>query len=81
MGSAADRWDETDPATAVFVVELQGTTCAEATPVLPTVVPAVCVDGAVTSHTITLPTTDNITYSLTRRVTRPASTRVPTRRP
>ena len=31
---------------------------------LPTVVPAVCVDGAVTSHTITLPTTDNITYSL-----------------
>ena len=37
-------WDETDPATAMFVVELQGTTCAEATPVLPTVVPAVCVE-------------------------------------
>ena len=63
-GTLPDGWTAGRPGDGDVRRDLHGTTCAEATPVLPTVVPAVCVDGAVTSHTIALPTTDNITYSL-----------------
>ena len=40
--------------------------CTVVTPVAPTVIEAVCVDGALTAPTLTLPTTDGITYTADR---------------
>ena len=44
-------------------VEFTGTTCDEVTPVAPTVTQAVCRNGVFEPPTVTLATTDGITYA------------------
>ncbi len=62
-GDLPEGWEGADTATATLEVTLIGTTCDEVTPVAPTVEAAVCVNGAVTAPTLTLATTDGVTYS------------------
>ena len=63
-GQMPAGWTQVDLVTARFTVNLVGVTCDEVTPVAPTVVPAQCVDGATTPHSVTTPTTTGITYTL-----------------
>jgi hypothetical protein len=56
-------WAQTSPTTATFTVALVAATCAEVVPGVPGIDQAECVDGAVTTPTLTLPETDGITYT------------------
>ena len=56
-------WTEVNLTTARFTVSLVGASCTSVTPAAPTVVQAVCVDGALTVPTLTLPTTTGIAYT------------------
>ena len=51
-------------ASKMFTVILPAASCAVVTPVAPTVVDAVCRGGVASVPTLTLPTTDKITYSV-----------------
>ena len=62
-GQMPDGWTQVDLVTATFTVNLVGTTCADVTPVAPSVTPAVCTGGSTTTHSITPAVTDGITYS------------------
>ncbi len=62
-GTLPDGWDEVDLVTATYTVTLTGTSCAEVTPVLPTVTQAVCRSGLLEDPTLELATTDGITYA------------------
>ena len=57
-GTILAPWTYVDPATATIVVELTGASCAEVTPVAPTVTQAVCRGGVFVPATVTLATTD-----------------------
>ena len=63
MGADAAGLDRVDNLTATYVVELVGTTCDEVTPVAPSFTQAVCRNGELVPPTLTLPTTDGITYT------------------
>ena len=64
MGSDAGGVDPDSPGDRPLHRNLVGTSCAQVTPVAPTVTPAQCVAGAATTHRITPATTTNITYTL-----------------
>jgi LPXTG-motif cell wall-anchored protein len=56
-------WTQVDLVTATFTVTLTATTCAEVTPAAPAIGQAGCVGGALTEPTLTVPTTDGVTYT------------------
>ena len=62
-GTLPAGWDEVDLVTATYAVTLTATSCAEVTPVLPTVTQAVCRSGLLEDPTLELATTDGITYA------------------
>ncbi len=53
-----------DPTRATLQIQLTGASCTAVMPAAPSVVEAVCVNGAVTAPTLTLATTDGVTYSV-----------------
>ncbi len=55
-------WTETSNSTATFTVTLAAASCAQVSPVAPTVTDAVCTSGVVTTPTLELGFTDGITY-------------------
>ncbi|WP_125777900.1 InlB B-repeat-containing protein [Antribacter gilvus] len=57
-------WVVTSPTTAEFEVVFDNVTCVEVVPVAPTVTEAVCVGGELTAPTLTLATTEGITYTV-----------------
>ncbi len=62
-GQMPEGWTRVDNLTATYAVELTGTTCDEVTPVAPSFTQAVCRNGELVPPTLTLPTTDGITYT------------------
>ena len=62
MGCDPDGWNETSNSTANFTVTLAAASCAQVSPVAPTVTDAVCTSGVVTTPTLELGFTDGITY-------------------
>ena len=63
-GTIVAPWQRVDADTATWTVTLKTSSCARVTPVAPTVVEAVCVNGVVTVPTLTLPSTTGITYTV-----------------
>ncbi len=63
-------WTRTSATTATFTVTLAAASCTEALPVAPKINQAQCVGGQVTNPTLTLPTTDGITYTAARAAAR-----------
>ena len=56
-------WVQVDPSTATFDGDVDAASCDEVTPAAPTVTQAVCRNGVFEPPTLTLPTTDGITYA------------------
>ena len=63
-GQLPEGWTQVDLVTATFSAVLEGTSCTEITPVSPSVVQSQCVEGALSDPSLTLATTDRITYSV-----------------
>ena len=63
-GTISPPWQRVDAATATWTTTLAAASCAEVTPVAPSVVQAVCVAGVVTAPTLTTPSTSGITYTV-----------------
>ncbi len=63
-GQIDNGWEKRNAVIATLRVTLHGASCTSTTPVAPSVVEAECVNGAVTAPTLTLATTDDITYSV-----------------
>ena len=63
-GTISPPWQRVDAATATWTTTLAAASCAEMTPVAPSVVQAVCVAGVVTAPTLTTPSTSGITYTV-----------------
>ncbi len=63
LGQLPDRWEELGPGRARFVVVLTGASCRVVAPVAPALTQAKCAGGVVTTPTLTLATTDGITYA------------------
>ena len=59
-------WTRVDDTTATRPVILAAAACTQVTPVAPGLTQAACVDGAVTAPTLTLATTDRISYTRCR---------------
>jgi hypothetical protein len=57
-------WTQVDDDAATFTIQLVGTSCDETTPVAPTLIQAVCVAGVVWPPSLTLASTDGITYTV-----------------
>ncbi|MBG6084628.1 choice-of-anchor A family protein [Zhihengliuella flava] len=68
----ADGWTLNNDGTATLEITLENPDCTEPTtevaPVTPDVTQAQCIDGEATEPTITLPTTEGITYTITGTV-------------
>ncbi|MCF4122461.1 hypothetical protein L1785_15895, partial [Antribacter sp. KLBMP9083] len=63
-GTLPAGWVEVSPTVATFSVTFDDVECKEVVPVNPTVTQAVCVAGQLTPPTLTLATTEGITYTV-----------------
>ncbi len=63
-GTIVAPWVRVDADTAEWTATLALASCDAVTPVAPSVVEAVCVNGVVTVPTLTLPSTTGITYTV-----------------
>jgi large repetitive protein len=57
-------WTRVDATTATVSVQLVGASCDEVTPAAPALIQAVCVAGVVWPPSLTLPSTDGISYTV-----------------
>ena len=62
-GQVESQWTRLDTYRATITVPLAGTSCAEQVPVQPTVTQAVCANGVVSAPTMTLASTDDVTFA------------------
>ena len=63
-GTVTAPWTRVNDTTARWTVTLTAATCAEVTPVAPTVTQAMCAGGVLSPPTLALATTDKITYTV-----------------
>lgn len=66
--ATTDGWTLQDDGTATFQIVLEPGDCTPATPLVPDVTQAACVDGATTDPTITPAATEGIAYTVTGTV-------------